>query len=125
MRLVAVLVLGACSNPKRLFEEVPIEAPPGMSDLTIDDRGVIWAISERDRVVLELELGKPPIRHPLDGVPDGTDTEGIGWLGEGRFAIGTEGGQQPTAGISFAESRGGHIVVTRTRALSNAELGVT
>jgi hypothetical protein len=107
-----------------VFEELPIDAPHGISDLTLDDRGVMWAIAERDRQIIELELGKPPIRHPLDGVLPGTDTEGLAWLGGGRFAIGTEGALEATAGVMFAELRGERIAVTRTRMLSNAELGV-
>src|SRR6185436_11229475 len=94
--LVALVACGKHHEPgpidreaaRGVFEELPLPgAPPGMSDLTVDDRGVLWAISERDRVVLEIELGKPPVHHALDGVPDGIDTEGIAWLGDGRFAI--------------------------------------
>jgi len=133
MRLAAVLALAACSHDRApidreaargVFEEVRIDAPPGMSDLTLDDRGVMWAISERDRQVLELTLGKPPIRHALDGIPDGVDTEGLAWLAPGQFAIGTEGADAPTASIMFAELRGDRLVATRTRPLGNAELGV-
>jgi hypothetical protein len=110
-----------------VFEEVPITAPPGMSDLSIDDRGVMWAIAERDRQVLEIELGKPPriIVHRLDGVPAGIDTEGIAWLGAGKFAIGTEASAEAAAAIMFAELTEQRLVVTRTRALTSAELGVT
>lgn len=132
MKRVWVLVglLGCERGPidreaaRGVFEEMPIEAPPGMSDLTIDDRGRIWGIAERDRQVIELELGKPPIRHALDGVPVGTDTEALAWLGDGRFAIGIEGADVPTAGIMFAELRGDRLVATRTRTLTNTELGV-
>jgi Esterase-like activity of phytase len=134
MRLFWVLALAACgrSEPhvldknaaKDVFEEVPIDAPPGMSDLTIDNRGVMWGIAERDRVVLEIELGKPSIRHPLDGVPAGVDTEAITWLDDSHFAIGTEGANEATASILFAELKDQHVVVTRTRPFTNAELGV-
>ena len=133
MRFVAAVALAACSHDRGpidreaargVFEEKRIDAPPGMSDLTLDDRGVMWAIAERDRVVLELTLGKPPIRHPLDGIPAGIDTEGLAWLAPGQFAIGTEGADAPTASIVFAELRGDRLVATRTRPLTSSELGV-
>lgn len=110
-----------------LFEVVPLDVPPGISDLTVDDRGVMWAIAERDREVLEIELADPPrvTLHPLDGVPAKVDTEGLAWLGDDHFAIGAEGADTPTAAILFAELAGEHLVVTRTRPLTNAELGVS
>jgi hypothetical protein len=108
-----------------LFEEIPIAAPPGMSDLTIDEHGVLWAISERDRIIVELELGKPPVQHELEGVTFGLDTEALLALGGGRFAIGVEGGMTPLAGILTAELRGTDIVVTGEHLLGDKELGVT
>ncbi len=140
MRLVAVLALVACSKePGKLdreaargvFDELQIVAPPGISDLSIDDRGVLWAVAERQPQVLEIELAMPPLVgppkitvHPLLGVPAGTDTEAIAWLGSGRFAIGTEGGVQARASIMFAELGTTGLTVTRTRELSSKELGV-
>ncbi len=135
MRYLALVALAACGKSHEpgvldkkaaegVFEEVPINTPPGMSDLSIDDRGVMWAIAERHRQVLELELGKEPIVHPLDGVAAGIDTEAIAWLGDGRFAIGTEGNEAATAGILFAEMQLQRLVVTRTRTLTSEDLGV-
>jgi hypothetical protein len=137
MRLVLLLALLACGKQpgsgvldkeaaKGVFEEVAVDTPPGMSDLSIDDRGVLWAIAERDREVAEIELGKPPRvkLHPLDGIATATDTEALAWLGDGKFAIGTEGADEPTAAILFAEMAGDHLKVTRTRMLSSRELGV-
>ncbi len=138
MRLWPLLALAACGKQHEagpidretaqgLFEQLPLEAPPGMSDLTLDDRGVMWAIAERDRQVLEIELvgAKPRITaYPLDGVPAGVDTEGIAWLGDGRFAIGAEGAHTATAAILFGELRMKRLVITHTRALSSADLGV-
>jgi hypothetical protein len=135
MRYLLLVALAACGKgpePRVLdkqaangvFEEVQIDTPPGMSDLSIDDRGVMWSIAERDRQVVEIELGKPPILHPLDGVPAGVDTEAIAWLGENQFAIGTEGAQVATATILFAELKLHHVIVTRTRQLTSEDLGV-
>jgi len=142
MRLLVLLALVACGKhheigpldrdkAKGVFEQVPLAGPPGISDLSIDERGVLWAVAERERKVLEIELGTLPgqiprvIEHALEGVSDAVDTEGIAWLGDRRFAIGTEGANEPTAAILFAELRDGKLVVTRTRALSSSELGVS
>jgi hypothetical protein len=135
MRIAVLVALAACGRSERgvldknaaqgVFEQVPIEAPPGMSDLSIDDRGVLWSLAERDRKVLEIELGKPPVAHPLDGVPAGIDTEAIAWLGDGQFAIGTEGNEDATAAVMFLERKDSRLVVVRTRALTSADLGVT
>jgi hypothetical protein len=135
MRLAVVIALAACGSHREVgpidqeaargvFEQVRIDAPHGISDLTIDDRGVMWAVAERDRFVVEIELGKPPIRHSLDGIPKSIDTEGIAWLGDGQFAISTEGAHEATAAIMFGELRSGRLVVTRTRAITSEELGV-
>jgi hypothetical protein len=112
-----------------MFDTIELPTvPPGESDLTVDDRGKIWAIAERDRFATEIELhgsGASVVEHPIDGVPDGNDTESIGWLAPGRFAIGIEGQQEPTAGILFAELRpDGHLAVARTRMLTEDEMGV-
>lgn len=142
MRLASVLLLvapmmhGACGERRgdhrpvdraeadKLFDETEVETPPGMSDLTIDEHGVLWGIAERDRIVVELPTGKPPVQHHLDGVAFGLDTEAILALGGGAFAIGVEGGVAPTAAILSAELRGDRVVVTGTRALTNQDVGV-
>jgi len=135
MRTVALLALVACGKhhhgqidrekARALWDEVPIATPPGVSDLSVDDRGVVWAIPERDRELDEIALpAATVVHHPLDGVPDGDDTEALAWLGDGRFALGTEGGHARTAGVLFAERSGDRYVVTRSRPLSSQELGV-
>jgi hypothetical protein len=133
---VLVLAVGACEQKRgnrapidreaadALFEQTPIEAPPGMSDLTIDEHGVLWSISERDRIVLEIQLGKPPVPHKLEGIMLGLDTEAILALGGGRFAIGVEGGMTPAAAVLTAELRGPDVVVTQTRPLHDKDLGI-
>jgi hypothetical protein len=103
--------------------------PPGESDLTLDGSGHIWAIAERDRFASELVLSGSNVavtEHAVDGVPDGNDTESIAWLGGSNFALGIEGQNTKTAGVLFAELRpDGHLAVTSTRDLTDAELGVT
>jgi hypothetical protein len=139
MRLLAAVALVGCGKhhepgvldrqaAKGVFEEVRIDAPPGMSDLTIDDRGIVWGIAERDRQVIEIDLSTTPPRttaHPLDGFSPGVDTEALAWLGGGRFAIGTEAATEATASIAFAELQGDRLVVTHTRLVTSDELGVT
>ena len=115
-----------------LFDEIPLrpELPPGISDLSLDDRGHIWAVPERDHVVIELELSGSPItvkdvEHPLEGVPDGVDTEAIAWLGNDRFAVGTEGQDVATASVMFGELRAdGHVALTQTLPLTDTEVHV-
>jgi hypothetical protein len=136
MRLLLIVALAACGKhadrrpePEPghgLFERITLDVPPGMSDLAVDDRGVLWAIAERERRVVAIELQSPPklTLYDLDGVPPGVDTEALTWLANGRFAIGAEGAHTPTASIMFGELRDRRLVVTRTRALSSAELGV-
>jgi hypothetical protein len=137
MRAAAALIaLGACGRHEHgaidreraaaLFDLVEIHgAPPGLSDLVLDPDGPLWTIAERDRSALEVTLAGAVTPHPLDGIPDGVDTEALAALGGGRFAIGTEGADDPTAAIVFAERRGDRLVATRTRPLTSAELGVT
>ncbi|MDB4958521.1 MAG: hypothetical protein JWO36_6090 [Myxococcales bacterium] len=110
-----------------LFELIPLDAPPGMSGLAVDDHGVMWGIPERDRQLVEIHLGATAAttkRYPITGVPDGVDTEGLAWLGDGHFMISTEGADEATASILFIERRDDGFVVTRTRVLTPAELGV-
>lgn len=132
--LVAALV--ACGKDHRpidkeaaaaLFDEITIDAPPGTSDLTIDDRGVLWAVAERDRKVIEIALGNGTATvtsHDLTGIPAGVDTEAITWLGDGSFAIGIEGGTIPLAGIIYAKLTNGSIVAGDTQRFDAAQLGV-
>ncbi|HUJ62891.1 MAG TPA: esterase-like activity of phytase family protein [Kofleriaceae bacterium] len=129
MRLALVCLLIACGHappPDRAaYDEIVLDSPPGVSDLARDDRGKLWAIPERDRVVLEVSFPDGAIvRHPLDGAPEHVDTESMAWLGAGKFAIGTEGQDAPTASILWAEARGDRIVVTSERPITDEELGL-
>ncbi len=129
---VAPTFVANADDADTLFDELPLRAelPPGMSDLSLDDRGHIWAIPERDHVVVELELnlGDAPLAirdtvHPLEGVPDGVDTEAIAWLGGGQFAVGTEGQEVATASVMFGSLRSdGHIALTKTLPLTDADV---
>ena len=128
---IGLLALVACSRKpdratraKGVFHEVEIATPPGMSGLALDDRGILWAVPERDRRFVELTLEGKVTLHPMVGFPARVDTEGVAWLGDHRFAITTEGQNEPTATVIYAELQDGKLVATRTRALTSAELGV-
>ena len=108
---------------KDLFDIVELkDVPPGMSDLTVDEKGTIWAIPERQRVVIE--LATPPVKHPLEGFDKGLDTEAIAWLGGGKLAIGLEATGSPLAAVAWAELQGDRVVMTNKRVLTTEELGV-
>ena len=144
-RAALALALAACgkseprpydhSAARGVFDEVDFAGPPGLSDLALDPRGQLWAIPERDRVLVELTVPAvptpanaglyPTVTHPLDGVPDGDDTESLTWLGPDQIALGLEGRDEGTATIAYAERRGDRFVVTRTRPLLSRDLGVT
>ncbi len=110
------------------YEVITMPAtPPGLSDLTVDDQGTLWAIAERERLLVEITLGPHAAATrtvPLEGVPDGVDTEGLVWLGAHTFAISTEGKGTPTAGLLWIETRGDRAVVTRSRTFTSDEIGV-
>jgi len=139
-RVLLAVALVACSKhddksavaiPPAPFDEVEAQLPPGTSDLSLADNGHIWAIAERDRVVAEivLDTGAKTAKvtlHPMDDVPDGVDTEALSWLGGGKFAIGTEGQEQPSASVMFGElASDGHLVVHPGIELTDAILGIT
>lgn len=70
---------------------VELDAPAtGLSGLTRDEDGALWAIAERDRRLLRVGPGGVEASVAIDGVPDGLDTEAVVALGAGRFALGTE-----------------------------------
>jgi hypothetical protein len=83
-------------TPPALLEGVVravIAAPgvTGLSDLTIDDDGQLWAVPERNRALVRMRAdGSAPRAVPVDGVPPSLDTEGVAWLGDGRFVLATE-----------------------------------
>jgi hypothetical protein len=127
-----LLLLAACSRSdsspakNNLFDTIAIHVPPGISDLTLDDQGHVWAIAERDRIATEMTPDGKTIKDHIVAIPDGIDTEAIAFLGDGRFAIGTEGADAPTASIVFAKlDEHGTLQKVSARELTNADLGVT
>ena len=107
------------ARAKGTFHEVVVATPPGMSDLTLDDQDTLWSVPERDRFLVKLTLDGAVEKYPITGVPDGVDTEGLAWLSQDHFVISTEGAQEPTAGLLFADLKGNTLVVDQTRDLTH------
>lgn len=111
-----------------LFTEVPIETAPGLSGLALDDDGALWTVSERDAkaylIKLDDKLVPKILEWPIEGIPAGTDLEGVAWLGKGRLAFGTEGKQDGESLILIAEERGPKLLVIETIKLPEVQLGL-
>jgi hypothetical protein len=72
---------------------VVVDAPgvSGLSDLTTDGAGRLWAIAERSRALVRMQAdGSAPVVVPLAGVPGDRDVEGLAWLDGERMALATE-----------------------------------
>ena len=111
-----------------LFTEVPVATAPGLSGLAADAGGALWTVAERDarayRIVLDASLRPAIEEFRVEGVLVGFDLEGIAWLGEGRFALGTEGQDDGTATVLLAERRGAALAVTGSIALPASAVGI-
>jgi hypothetical protein len=114
------------SLPVRIVDPqlIAIEVPgvTGLSDLTADDTGRLWAVAERARRLVRMQpSGGSPRVVALEGVPDRLDVEGIAWLGGGRFALATEADSPRRSSdlLLFARltGRGTRVVVERQVAL--------
>ena len=111
-----------------LFTEVEVATAPGLSGLAADETGALWTVAERAarayRIVLDANL-RPAIETlPVEGMPAGTDLEGIAVLGGGRFALGTEGHDDGVATVLVAERRGAALAVTGSITLPEREVGI-
>jgi hypothetical protein len=98
--MIAVLwLLAACSSAAverpqsgpgparvRLDEAVP----DGLSGLTRDGDGVLWASPETNRSLVAIRERRTASVVPLEGVPDALDLESIEWMEGRRFLGGTE-----------------------------------
>jgi hypothetical protein len=136
MRFAIAALLAACGSGKTmdaeraasLFSEVPVETANGLSGLAVDDDGALWTVAERDAkaYLLTLDGTKPPKVQTfnVEGIPDGSDIEAIGWLGKGRFVFGTEGRQAGVATVLLADERGSRMIVTGTISIPEERLGL-
>lgn len=143
--VVGALALVACKHDRRghdydraaatgVFAEVDLDAPPGLSDLAVDPAGTLWALPERDRVLVAVTVPTrlpiagaklPTTRVPLEGVPAHDDTESLTWLDADHVALGLEGQDRGTATLAIATRTGDRFVVGESRALETLPLGVT
>lgn len=131
----ALLLLGGCQSSLSATAEQAAAAQragvkrlaidtggfTGLSDLTIDAAGHFWSLPERSPNLLRLNLtrdrpGLDDAPIPLDGVPEGADTESLVWLSDNHFAIGTETQVQSRASdtIMLIAVEGGRAKVTET-----------
>lgn len=133
--LLAWTALVACGKPsidgdrtRGLFTRVIVETAHGLSGLAADDTGGIWTVAERAervyRIVLDAELAPTVETFVVDGVPPGTDLEGIAVLGGGQLALGTEGREGGVATVLTAERRGARIAVTGAIELPASLVGI-
>ncbi|MDQ3370731.1 MAG: esterase-like activity of phytase family protein [Myxococcota bacterium] len=131
-----VLAVVACGHPATLpregptasFREIEVATVPGLSGLATDERGGLWSVAERDdlayRIVLDDRLHPTIETVPIDDVPPNIDLEGIAVLGDGRFALGTEGREEGVATVLLAERRGPRLAVTRVIRLPASAIGI-
>lgn len=130
-----LLVLAACGSKgmdkeraAALFTEVPVETAPGLSGLAVDDDGYLWTVAERDAKAFLIKLDnaqKPTVQtFPIEGIPAGLDLEAMAWLGKGRFAFGTEGGDDGISTILIAEERGPRLLVLDSIKIPQIKLGL-
>ena len=66
--------------------------PDGLSGLARDDRGDLWAIAERSRQMVRLDLGNLGREQTIEirGVPELVELESLAFLPNGDAMIGTE-----------------------------------
>ena len=95
MGLLLLLMLACVGN--QLAPEAPVRIASdalGLSGLTVDDRGDLWAIPEERRELLRIDEDDGEVQSfPIYGIPDHLETEAIAFLSPGRFVIGTEGNE--------------------------------
>ncbi len=114
--------------PTPVFREIVLATAAGLSGLARDNDGALWAVSERAgqiyRIVLDRKL-RPTIQmFPVEQLAEGVDLEGIAVIGDGRFALGTEGRIDGAATVLLAERRGAAIIITSVILLPEQALGI-
>src|SRR4051812_36275923 len=131
--LIAVITAGCVAKSAPLVHEVPYtvtlrqsgEGPHvrGLSGLARDKNRTLWAVPERTRELVAIAPEKPGLVTrivPLDGVPEGADTEGLAILADGRFAFATERQEDDRSAdlILFGKEEGGRVRIIESLPLS-------
>ena len=63
----------------------------GLSGLTRDEHGALWAPGEVGDAVLRIDSESFAVtRYPVKGLPEGNDLEAMAWVDGTRFVLGTE-----------------------------------
>jgi hypothetical protein len=96
--MIAVLLFFACSQspseresnegPRRVVLDESV--PDGLSGLTRDGDGVLWAAAETARSLVAIRNRRDSTVVPVIGVPEEIDLESIEWMDGHRFVAGTE-----------------------------------
>ena len=129
--LAPVLALGACPKTRAPTGPGPIVAldtdVTGLSGLTRDPAGVLWAVGERGDFLLEIHPTRFHVTaHPVTGAPEGADLEALASAGPGDFLVGTET-QEPgrTAdALLFASIEQGQLKVQAKESLDYRAWGL-
>jgi len=115
---------GAPAPPARVVElgriELDLPDVTGLSDLSRDASGGLWAVAERRRFAVRIASDGAAEAVPIAGVPDGLDIEGMAWLPDGRVALATESNEarRPHDAVFFARLAGGRLEVEEERRLA-------
>jgi hypothetical protein len=73
----------------------PIPEVAGISGITRDEGGTLYAVPERDRRLARIPVVTGPIELlPIIGAPRGIDLESIAWVGGATLAFGTESNEK-------------------------------
>lgn len=131
-----VLAFAGCAGPPQTARSatsarlLPADSPVGLSGLTTDPFGTLWAIPERSREIVALQRRGDVVtvgsRLRLVGVPDELETESITWLGGSLVALGTEAaGTRPRDLILIAQRVRDRFAVTDSLILEYAPWGVS
>ncbi len=96
---VAAALLSVCVGCTK--KRQPVRAPGrvvvldtdvmGLSGLTRDEHGALWAPGEVGDAVLRIDSESFAVtRYPVKGLPEGNDLEAMAWVDGTRFVLGTE-----------------------------------
>jgi uncharacterized protein YjiK len=110
-----------------LFTEVQIDTANGLSGLAVDEDGALWTVAERDPKAYRIALDgtKPTVAaFTIEGIPEGSDLEAMGWIGKGRYVFGTEGRLDGVATVLLADERGNKLYITGTITIPEDKLGL-
>lgn len=105
--------------------EVVAELPEvhGASDLALDPSGRAWVVTEREHTLVPVR--PPGAPRPIEGVPEGVDLEGLAFVGDQDFLLGTERhGARTTDTVLEGRIEGDRARVVGERTVDYAALGL-